>query len=55
MEKKLNNYDDIDMEEAAIKVIKILLGGNVPMEDIMQLSGKDEKFINEIKESLKEE
>lgn len=44
------NYDDI--ESIAINVVKILLKGNVPMEDIMQLSGKSEEEIIKIKEEL---
>ena len=42
----------IDMEEAAIRIIKVLLEENAPMEDIVHLSGKSEEFINSIKEKL---
>ena len=55
MKDNINTYDNIDMEEAAIKVINILLKGNVPMEDIMHISGKSEDYINNIKNSLIEE
>ena len=45
----------IDMEEAAVRVIIVLLEENAPMEDIIHLSGKSEEFINDIKDKLKEE
>lgn len=45
----------IDMEEAAVRVITVLLEENAPMEDIIHLSGKSEEFINDIKDKLKEE
>ena len=47
MNEKINNYDD--METIAINVVKILLKGNVAMEDIMHLSGKTEEEILKIK------
>ena len=48
MSEKINNYDDI--EAIAVNVVKILLKGNVPIEDIMHLSGKTEEEIIKIKE-----
>ena len=45
----------IDMEEAAVRVITVLLEENAPMEDIIHLSGKSEEFIKDIKDKLKEE
>ena len=39
-------YEDI--ETVTKNVIKILLRGNVPMEDIMHISGKTEEEINQI-------
>lgn len=51
MSEKINNYDD--MEAIARDVIRILLKGNVKMEDIMHLSGKSEEEILKIKEELK--
>lgn len=50
MNEKINNYDD--METIAINVVKILLKGNVAMEDIMHLSGKTEEEILKIKEEM---
>ena len=47
MSEKFNNYDD--METIAVNVVKILLKGNVAMEDIMHLSGKTEEEILKIK------
>ena len=47
MSEKINNYDD--METIAVNVVKILLKGNVAMEDIMHLSGKTEEEILKIK------
>ena len=44
----------IDMEEAAIRLIKVLLEENAPMEDIIYLSGKSEEYINNIKEKVRE-
>lgn len=44
--KRDNDYED--MEVVTVNVIKILLKGNVPMEDIMNISGKTEEEINEI-------
>ena len=49
MEKELNNNYE-DMEQIAINVVKILLKGNVPMEDIMHISGKTEEEIKKISE-----
>lgn len=43
-----NNYED--MEQIAVNVVKILLKGNVPMEDIMHISGKTEEEIMKISE-----
>lgn len=50
MSNKDYNYDD--METIARNVIKILLRGNVGMEDIIHLSGKSEDEILKIKEEL---
>ena len=50
MSEKINNYDD--METIAVNVVKILLKGNVAMEDIMHLSGKTEEEILRIKEEM---
>ena len=44
------DYDYEDMEKITINVIKILLRGNVPMEDIMHISGKTEEEIMKIAE-----
>ena len=53
MDKHINNnYDDI--EKITINVIKILLEGNVPMDDIVHISGKSIEEINRIKEGMKE-
>lgn len=53
MDKHINNnYDDI--EKITINVIKILLKGNVPMDDIVHISGKSIEEINRIKEGMKE-
>lgn len=48
MENNNNNYDYEDMETITKNVIKIMLRGKVPMEDIMHISGKTEEEINEI-------
>lgn len=48
MSEKINNYDNI--ETIAVNVVKILLKGNVPIEDIMHLSGKTKEEIIKIKE-----
>lgn len=53
MSEKINNYDD--METIAVNVVKILLKGNVAMEDIMHLSGKTEEEILKIKEEYEKE
>lgn len=50
MSEKINNYDD--MEAIARDVVRILLKGNVAMEDIMHLSGKTEEDILKIKEEI---
>ena len=47
MSEKISNYDD--MEAIARDVVRILLKGNVAMEDIMHLSGKTEEEILKIK------
>ena len=44
------DYDYEDMETITINVVKILLRGNVPMEDIMHISGKTEEEIKRIAE-----
>ena len=46
-----NKYNYDDMEAIAVNVVKILLRGNVPMEDIMHISGKTEEEIIKIKEN----
>lgn len=45
-----NNNDYEDMEAVTINVVKILLKGNVPMEDIMNISKKTEEEIKKIAE-----
>ena len=42
------NYDYEDIEKITNNVVKILLKGNVPMEDIMYISGKSEAEIKNI-------
>lgn len=53
MSEKINNYDD--METIARDVVRILLKGNVAMEDIMHLSGKTEEEILKIKNEISNE
>ena len=45
-----DNYDYEDLETITTNVIKILLRGNVPMEDIINISGKSEEEIRKIGE-----
>ena len=46
------DYDYEDMETITINVVKILLKGKVPMEDIINISGKTEEEINEIAQMI---
>ena len=50
-ESKLNKNNNCEnIEEITIRVIKFLLNSNVPMEDIVHISGKTEDEINKIAE-----
>ena len=44
------NYNDI--ESISTNVVKILLKGNVSLEDIVRLSGKNEEEIKKIEETM---
>ena len=49
------NYNYDDKETIARNVVRILLKGNVAMEDIMQLSSKSEEEILKMKEEFESE
>lgn len=44
------DYDYNDIDSISTNVVKILLKGNVSLEDIVRLSGKNEEEINKIAE-----
>lgn len=46
------NYDYNDIESISTNVVKILLKGNVSLEDIINLSGKTEDEIKKIEELM---